>query len=113
MSDKKRAIHFFHTAPNNYNCAQSIIKTYQNIININDEEIESQYRCKGGGRAEGGFCGAVLSAYHILGKDKGDVIKSTIEERLGGCTCRKLKGELKIPCKQIVEMVDDLIESEI
>lgn len=107
------AVSFFHATPNNYNCAQSIIKNYQDKIRISDEDIELKYRSKGGGRAEDGLCGAVYSAYQILDKDKGDRIKAKVETALGGYTCRKLKAELKVPCTKIVELVDVLIKSEI
>lgn len=112
---KKSAISFFHSAPNNYNCAQAIIKRFQDnsITYISDEKIEQDFRSKGGGRAEGGICGAIYSAYVLLGKNKGDEIKIKAENILGGTTCRKLKGELKVSCIHIVDTIDKLIESEI
>lgn len=69
---KKSAISFFHSAPNNYNCAQAIIKRFQDnsITYISDEKIEQDFRSKGGGRAEGGICGAIIQPMYYLAKTK-------------------------------------------
>ena len=40
-TDKKPALEFFHAQPNNWNCAQCILKTYQLRSQLSDEDIEA------------------------------------------------------------------------
>lgn len=61
----KGACQYFHNATNNWNCAQSLYKYYQPQLAISDEDIELKYRSKGGGRAEGGICGAYMLGWRL------------------------------------------------
>ncbi len=110
--EKKRAVDYFHAAPSNWNCAQAVFKSHPEEVNLSDEEIELSYRSKGGGRAEGGLCGAVYAAIEILGKDseKALALEKEFQEELGGLTCRQLKAEFRIPCKRTVEVADQLLD---
>ncbi len=109
---KPKAVDFFHAGSNNWNCAQAIFKSFPSKVQLTDEEIELSYRSKGGGRAEGGLCGAVYAAVEILGKDtqKAEELKRRFKEQLGGLTCRELKAELKVPCPQCVDVADELAQ---
>lgn len=100
---------FFHVKPQNWNCAQSIQKGFQHITKMSDEEIELAYRPMGGGRAEGGLCGALYSAENIL-KERGlPSIKDEFTRRAGGATCRELKGKNKFPCTSAVDLAEELL----
>ena len=65
MTKESRSETFFHNKPNNWNCAQAVQKGFQDLTGMTDEAIEEEYRPKGGGRAEGGLCGALYSANRI------------------------------------------------
>lgn len=56
---------YFHVLPQNLNCAQAVLKGFQNEFQISEKEIE-EYRAWGGGRAEGGVCGALFAAERLL-----------------------------------------------
>lgn len=101
---------FFHTTIENYNCAQAIMKARQEELHLSNEDIEHMYRSKGGGRAEGGMCGAIYAAIKLLNKDKAEELIIKANNILGGTTCDQLKGILKIPCPKIVKIIDELIE---
>ncbi len=114
MTDNKskRAVEYFHAAPNNWNCAQAIEKHFQSLTLLSDEEIENSFRCKGGGRAEGGICGALYAAKRIL-SEQGKSTEEFVEEfrtKMGGITCQVLKTELAIPCPQTVNTADELLK---
>ncbi|MDO4770896.1 redox-active protein [Porphyromonas sp.] len=100
---------FFHNKSNNWNCAQSIQKGFQNITKMSDEEIELTYRPAGGGRAEGGLCGALYSAEKILEEKGLPSIKEEFTKIAGGSTCRELKGEKKFPCNSAVDLAEELL----
>ena len=110
--ENKSALDFFHAKPNNWNCAQTIAKAYQGITRATDDDIEATLRSKGGGKAEGGLCGALYSATQILGADSPEA-KALLEEfrsRLGATQCHSLKAELHIPCNDSVNLADELLE---
>ena len=57
---------FLHRKPENWNCAQSLFKGFQEQLHIPDAEIE-RARALGGGRAEDGLCGALCAADYLAG----------------------------------------------
>lgn len=104
-----KSLAFFHAKPANWNCAQAIQKGYQHITRLSDEEIELQYRPKGGGRAEEGLCGALYAVEAIL-KEKGlPSIRADFEAEAGAVTCHALKQELHFPCPDCVALADRLL----
>ncbi|MDY3914170.1 MAG: C-GCAxxG-C-C family (seleno)protein [Phocaeicola sp.] len=112
--EKKRATDYFHNEENHWNCAQAVEKQFQAHTGLTDEEIESQFRCKGGGRAEEGVCGALYAAQCILRENKGEeqtaLLTENFSQCLGGTTCQALKGELSIPCISSVDTAATLLE---
>lgn len=112
MKDSKSET-FFHAQPNNWNCAQAIQKGLQNVTGLSDEEIEAEYRSKGGGRAEGGLCGALYSANRILEAKGLQPISNEFEAEAGAITCKALKGELKFPCINCVRLAEELAEKKL
>ncbi|SUB77297.1 Uncharacterised protein [Porphyromonas macacae] len=108
-----KSIDFFHAKPENWNCAQAVQKGFQQITGLTDEEIELQYRPKGGGRAEEGLCGALYAAEQIA-KEKGlPSIKQEFIAKAGGCTCKCLKQELQFPCADSVNLAEELLTARL
>lgn len=110
MMNKTKAKELFHNKENNWNCAQAIIKSRQDILNISDENIELHYRSKGGGRAENGICGAIYAATKLMSEEEAQRFIAQAEKDLGASTCKGLKGELKVACPGIVNYVDEKLE---
>lgn len=107
-----RAEEYFHLAPYNWNCAQSIHKAYQATTGLTDELIELQYRGKGGGRAEGGVCGAIYAVQTLvdLGSQEAERLTDVFAQRAGGLTCRDLKGQCGRSCKELVALAQEVLE---
>ncbi|WP_025842651.1 C-GCAxxG-C-C family (seleno)protein [Porphyromonas gingivicanis] len=110
--ENKKAVEYFHAGPNNWNCAQSIVKSFQAESNMSDEDIELTYRSKGGGRAEGGLCGAVYAAKQMLGEDspEAQALQEEFRQQWGALTCKELKAEKRVPCTDTVGLADQLLE---
>lgn len=110
--EKKKALEFFHDQANNWNCAQCILKAYQSRIRLNDEEIERDYRCKGGGKAPEGLCGALYASRVLLGEDTKEAAELTeaFRKELGAVTCLGLKKEMHVPCARSVSTAETLLE---
>lgn len=96
----------FHALPNNFNCAQAVLKGFQNEFGITDNEIE-EYRAWGGGRAEGGVCGAIFAAKRLL-KEKGIELSAEFDAFAGGHLCTEIKGK-KFTCAEYVRIADELV----
>lgn len=107
----ERAVAYFHRLPENWNCAQSVHKAYQGQTGLTDREIEDTYRTQGGGRAEGGLCGALYAARSIAQTEaQAEYITAQFAQRAGATTCRALKGECRKPCVELVDLAQELIE---
>lgn len=100
---------FFHNASNNWNCAQSVHKSQQELTGLTDDEIELTYRSKGGGRAEGGMCGAIYAASSLINAEHSAQLIETFRQRAGGLTCAELKGKYNRPCSALVDMAQEIL----
>ncbi len=103
-----KASEFYHGSEK-YNCAQAILKTYQDKYNIPQEMIES-YSKFGGGRVDGGICGALYAVRTIL-KDK-DMIANAdtlFSEKAGSIQCRNIRKLKKISCSDCVDLAANIL----
>lgn len=100
--------------PYNWNCAQSIHKAVQEYTGISDQEIELRYRSKGGGRAEGGLCGAIYAVRDLLGEDTAEASRAVerFAFRAGGLTCAQLKGKCGRSCQELVALAEEILLTE-
>jgi hypothetical protein len=108
---RKKSDAYFHTLPENLNCAQSVLKGFQEEFKISDQEIE-EYRALGGGRAEGGICGAVFAAERLLLQAGKKSVIEDFRQQAGGLLCTEIK-EKNFTCAQLVRMADELVEKNL
>jgi len=108
QNDRISSENYFHVLPQNLNCAQAVLKGFQNEFQISENEIE-EYRAWGGGRAEGGVCGALFAAERLLCHAN----KPSIHEEFLAVTkdirCLEIKKG-KFPCLDCVRLADELVE---
>jgi len=103
---------FFHQKPENLNCAQSILKGFQQELNIPESRI-AEFKAFGGGRAPNGICGALYAA-DILMKEQGKkTIEQKFNEKVGETLCLQIKKEAKASCKDCVAIADEILEKYI
>ena len=93
---------FLHRKPENWNCAQSLFKGFQEQLHIPDAEIE-RARALGGGRAEDGLCGALCAADYLAGGGHRGELEQAFTQAFGTCRCRELKRN-KVPCPDCVRL---------
>jgi len=93
------------------NCAQSILKAFGNRKGLTWNEIEAA-RALGGGKAEGGVCGALHAAL-LLHDDHGkkQSLRDSFAERAGSEQCREIRAKKIVTCTQCVELAAELLES--
>lgn len=104
----KNAASYFHAAPYNYNCAQAILKAYQGDTGLADAYIENA-RAWGGGRAEGGTCGALHAANDIATRMGKSVLTEKFRAKVGHVCCHEIKQNGKVPCQECVRIADELL----
>lgn len=95
---RKLAQATFHQQPAMLNCAQSVAH-----ITGHDEVLQA-YRALGGGRAEGGICGALYAALQFIPEEQRQKAKEEFAQKAGAITCREIKGTNKTPCLECVAL---------
>ncbi len=106
----KKAVDYFHKEPEKLNCAQAVLKAWQEDFGISDETIE-EFRQWGGGRAQGGVCGALFAADYLLAKEGEKLsIKEPFVAKAGFSTCALLKSSGRVPCTTCVNIADELVK---
>ena len=92
-----------------YNCAQSILKAYQEDLDITDEQID-EYKKFGGGRAEGGICGAIYATKVLVGnKEVSDLVQQSFDSASGAVTCKEIRKLKQLSCNGCVETASQLL----
>ena len=101
---------YFHTKPENLNCAQAILKGFQKELNIPESRI-AEFKAWGGGRAPEGICGALFAAEILLAEQGKPSIKEKFKTKVGNVNCLAIKRECKVPCIDCVRIADELMTS--
>lgn len=97
----KIAEQLYHGAER-YNCAQAILKTFQQEFKV-DEDAILEASLKGSGRAEGGLCGAVYAAHQLIGNEKlQQKIDGDFIAKGGSVQCREIRKNRLLSCRECV-----------
>ena len=104
----ERAANYFH-GPERYNCGQAVLKAFQDEHNISESEIE-QFRGLGGGKADGGMCGALFAAKSLVGADKQDELEAIFVDKAGSWKCREIRRSGSLSCRECVYTAAKLLK---
>ncbi len=88
------------------NCAQAVCHGAQR-----DDLIEPMAGC-GGGKAQGGTCGA-LHAAMVIAAERGEEVMKKFAELNQATTCKELKSAQKVSCHECVSSAAQLLEAEL
>lgn len=103
----------YYRGKERYNCAQAILKAYQEDFNIDDEQIRD-YKKFGGGNAEGNLCGALFAVNKLINnKDKSKNIEQSIYQAAGATTCHEIRKLKKLSCNGCVEKASQLLSEHV
>jgi hypothetical protein len=111
MHNRLNSYHYFHAQPENLNCAQAILKGFQKEFEISNQEIE-EYRAWGGGRAEGGMCGALFAAERLLRQIGKESVIEDFRQKTGSVLCADIKAK-QFTCAEYVRIADELVEKSL
>jgi hypothetical protein len=86
------------------NCAQAVLKAFQQEAGLPDEVIRAASR-SGGGMAPGGACGAFHAARVLLGgQELLEPVAQAFEIRAGSTRCREIRAGRKLSCRECVAL---------
>ena len=94
------------------NCAQAVLKAFQKEFNLS-EAIIKDTRAAGGGRAEGGMCGALYAVKLItynLDSTIFEDIKDDFEKEAGSIYCKQIRRLRKLTCRECVGLAAQKLE---
>ncbi len=104
---KDRAVKAF--TEEKMSCGQSVFKGFQKCLNITEEEI-TDAKAFGGGRAEGGVCGALYCAKLLCETEEEkkqmteEFVAKTKFER-----CKDIKKNKTAACSECVEYASEIL----
>ncbi len=88
----------YHRGVEGYNCAQAILKEFQNRLGVTDEQVVD-YAAYGGGRAEDGICGALYAIKQLAGDiDLIKIIMQQFQEEVGSVNCDEILQLGRLSC---------------
>ncbi len=105
-----RAKELFH-GKEGYNCAQAVLKAFQDRFNTTEQQIESAQQ-QGGGRAPGGVCGALFAAQSLVEEPQEQVLTQTFKSKVGHTLCDAIKAS-GVSCYDCVETAENALEQTI
>lgn len=103
-SVEKKALALFTAVPKLHNCAQAIVAA------AGREDLVAEFAAFGGGRAEGGLCGALYGALAVVSECDKEALKRDFAQLAGSETCRELKMSQKLSCLEAVRIAGRLVD---
>lgn len=104
-----KASETFHNPQYGHNCAQAVANKWVEKY-PNKATVVSEMQANGGGRAEGGLCGALYAAMKAC-PEKAEEIKAAFASRVGDVTCKEIKQNMKASCPLCVDIADEILTS--
>jgi hypothetical protein len=108
--DNARIAAGFFCGAEKYNCAQAILRTYQQRFTIPDADIVAA-RKKGYGKVPGGLCGALYAGKLLLGDERrSQQLTREFENQAGSASCKQILKLKYISCKECVAVTARLLD---
>lgn len=108
---KNLAREHFHRPPEHLNCAQAVLRAYQQWTGDHALSVPA-FKSFGGGRAPEGLCGALHAACAIA-PTRATALRQHFAEVTGSLFCKELKGTHRISCENCVSTAADILEREL
>ena len=108
MSRSEKAGEYFHGRFGD-NCAQAVIRAHADQFSVTEDNIREHSK-DGGGRAEGGMCGALVAAINLVPEKREQLIE-LFSDSAGSHLCRDIRKDKKVSCRECVEKASVIIDS--
>ena len=97
-----------YRGPDDLNCAQSVLKAFQDEFQITNGLID-EYGEYGKGQAEDGICGAAYAAMALAG-DRREEVKAAFVGKAKYLTCKEIREFRSLPCTECVHLAASIVE---
>ena len=115
MPIEKAKKHYIGRELQKLNCAQSVIKAFEDRFHVSEEEFR-KFAGYGGGGAPEGLCGAYCAAKHILEQhhpEKTAEFEEFFRSAAGGTLkCKEIRGLRKLSCLGCVEKSAEFVHKQ-
>lgn len=94
------------------NCCEAVAYAFRDEIPLTAEELQS-FSGYGGGRAPGGYCGAIYAAKYLLekkGSPRAAEIDGIFTGLAGSPKCRDIKALRKVSCLACIEKAAEIAD---
>lgn len=92
-----------------HNCAQSILRGFQEQMNVSEEQI-AEAKKHGGGKAEDGLCGALHSALNLTDDTSvKEELSAEFIAKAGSDKCREIRRNGKLSCEDCVRLAATIL----
>lgn len=95
---------YFGKIPKTHNCAQSVAAM------AGRDDLVAPMEANGGGRGEGGLCGALIALLAVTPESRRDDSLRRFSELAGATRCREIKSTAKTPCRDCVAIAAALVD---
>ncbi len=106
-SRREYAEKIFHGAER-YNCAQSVIAAAY-MQTPPPAKLLDEMKHNGGGRAQGGVCGALHAALVIASEPHRNEIEADFLNQVGNIKCRDIRKDGTYPCRTCVGIATECV----
>jgi hypothetical protein len=92
-------------------CAQAVAEALKERFGLTEEMVDAMSLARGG-KAPGGYCGAVHAALEVAAlkaPERRADIEAFFRNEAGGLTCREIRTAHKLMCADCVEKAADLL----
>ncbi|MBP5247670.1 MAG: hypothetical protein J6Z31_07410 [Fibrobacter sp.] len=90
------------------NCAMAVAAAWLEAHHKDPSEVET-FRTCGGGRAEGGLCGALYAAIHYR-PDRKEELREEFRKRCNGTLCSEIRPIQSMTCSDRVAVAAELLD---
>lgn len=109
---KRQVAENYFRGKEKYNCAQAILKAYQDEYNVEDEVVK-KFKKLGNGKAENGLCGAIYAGIYLLVEDsseeKSERLKISFQKHAESLKCKEIRKKKTLTCKECVGITADIL----
>jgi len=92
------------------NCAQSVGAAWANAHKKDIDEVTQRFAACGGGRAEGGLCGAIYAAITLHPEQKDKILEKFKAETGGFVNCKEIRPLKVTSCNECVGIAAGIVE---
>jgi hypothetical protein len=98
-----------YSGDDGYNCAQAVLKAFQDICGADEFDIE-EFAAYGHGRVDDGLCSPLYTIYRLV--ENAVIYEKILDDfakETGSVKCREIKLKMQLGCRECIELASRLL----